>query len=96
MSNNKGFESAKITEDGEEVVSKFSRLLEHKVTYKDLIGYNLALISICLGIVYFLTTNIFSFRIEYLEKELVEQNSKFEKQEDKITNLLLEVERLKK
>lgn len=99
MSNNNGWEDAKITEEGEEVVSKFSKLLEHKVDRREIMLWNVTIIGLCVSICFVVTKG----QIDRLADKVVDQKaviekqeSKLEKQEDKITNLLIEIERLKK
>lgn len=48
--NNDGWEDASITEEGENISSKRTRLLEHKVDRKEILTWNVTIISICIAI----------------------------------------------
>lgn len=48
--NNDGWENASITEEGENISSIRTRLLEHKVDRKEILMWNATIISICIAI----------------------------------------------
>jgi cell division protein FtsB len=48
--NNDGWKNASITEEGENISSIRTRLLEHKVDRKEILTWNVTIISICIAI----------------------------------------------
>jgi cell division protein FtsB len=48
--NNDGWENASITEEGENISFIRTRLLEHKVDRKEILTWNVTIISICIAI----------------------------------------------
>lgn len=83
--NNDGWENANITEEGENISSIRTRLLEHKVDRKEIMMWNLVIVGSMASIMTLLLTNLGGSLKEsnnLLRTQVLEQNQKLEKQDE--------------
>jgi hypothetical protein len=85
--NNDGWDDVSIIEEGENIASIRTRLLEHKVDRKEIMMWNLGIVGGVVGIVTLLLTNLGGSIKEsnnLLRIQVLEQTQKLDKQDQKI------------